>query len=543
MSFNRRWFEAGLMRQPHVQFLWLLVFLLALLLLLAGGRIAAQDEETTFRMTANLIEFGRTTITEQAFTVEPQIYPGFLPSRQPRTLLTTWAVPGRDGNTYPQFMPGQAIVNIPLYLLGRWLSGEPLNLRSVILAHWTTSLFNPIVIALTGWLIALFASRLGFSQRLSLGLGLAYALCTMVLPYTGTYFSEPLIALLILLAAYTVYAARAAAHVLWWLAAAGTALGLTVFIRERSAFMILPFVVYLYLCQRRVWWRGWAAFFAPPAVFGVVIGLFNWSRYGSPLTFGFSALQHTSFTTPLLLGLYGLLISPGKGLLLYNPIAWAGLIGLVIMFRTRPREAILFMFIMLAELLFFAMYEFWTGGWNWGPRYIMPVLPLLVLAAGEWVHVHPTRLRKTILVALCVVGFVLNLPAVLVDHSRYLVDFGERDPQHYLDRSILNLADSPLAQQWPMVFEVAGLYSRPAARQAAQESVNEHLNVYSGDGTLESLSTHTLWFDEFFRLNTPDFWFIHLPLLGFSPVSVGLLALVLLSVALFSAWKVWLMLK
>jgi hypothetical protein len=352
-----------------------------------------------------------------------------------------------------------------------------------------------------------------------------------------------LIALLIALAAYAGYATRGSAREMWWLGMAGVALGLAVFTRERSVIMIPPFILYIYLCRRRVLWRGWLAFFAPLAVFGFVIGAINWTRYGSPLTFGFSALQHTTFTTPIILGLYGLLISPGKGLVLYNPIAWAGFIGLAIMFRTRRKEAILFALIVLAELLFFATYEFWTGGWNWGPRYIMPVLPLLVLAAGEWVHVKPTRLRKTILIALCVIGFVLNLPAVLVDHSRYLVAFGERDPQHYLNRSILNLPDSPITQQWPMVFEVADLYAQPAAWQAAQETVNAHLNGYTGDGPLESLSTHALWFDEFFRLNTPDFWFVHLPLLGFSPLLVGLFALALLGVTVFSAWKVWLMLR
>jgi hypothetical protein len=527
----------------RVPFVSLLIFLLALLLLTAGGRIAPQDEETTFRVTANLIEYGRTTITDQEFTVEPQPYSGFLPSAQPRTLLTTWAVPGRDGQKYPQFMPGQAIVSIPLYLIGRWLSGVPLTLRSVILAHWTTSLFNPIVIALTGWLVAVVASRLGYARRLSIGLGLAYALCTMVVPYSGTYFGEPVIALLILLAVYAVYAAHGGRRASMWLFVAGTSLGLTVFIRERSAIMIPPFIVYVYLCRRRVLWRGWAAFFTPLVLFAAIIGLLNWSRYGSPLTFGFSALQHTSFSTPVVLGLYGLLISPGKGLLLYNPIAWAGFIGLAIMFRTRRKEAILFALVILAELLFFAVYEFWTGGWNWGPRYIMPVLPLLVLAAGEWVHVNPTRLRRGILVALCVIGFGLNLPAVLVDHSRYLVSFGEHDPEHYLDRSILSLADSPLTQQWPAVLEVASLYTQPATWQAARAAVTGHLNDYSGDGSLESFSTHALWFDEFFRLNTPDFWFIHLPLLGFSPVSVGLLAVVLLSVTIFSAWKVGLMLR
>ncbi len=532
-----------MIRLRSIPFVWLLIFLVSGLVLTAGGRIAPQDEETTFRMTANLIEYGRTTITEQTFTIAPQTYPGFLPGAQPRTLLTTWAVPGRDGQIYPQFMPGQAIVSIPLYLLGRWLSGGPLTLQSVIIAHWTTSLFNPIVIALTGWLIAVFASRLGYSQRLSLGLGLAYALCTMVLPYSSTYFGEPLIALSILLAAYAVYVARGDRRAVMWLIVSGVSLGLAVFIRERSAIMIPPFILYVYLCHRRVLWRGWAAFFAPLLVFAGIIGFLNLSRYGSPLTFGFSALQHTSFSTPLMLGLYGLLISPGKGLLLYNPVAWVGFVGLAIMFRTRRKEAILFALVILAELLFFAVYEFWTGGWNWGPRYILPVLPLLVLAAGEWVHVNPTHLRRTILAALCVIGFVLNLPALLVDHSRYLVSFGERDPQNYLERSILSMADSPLTQQWPTVFELAGLYTQPATWQAAREAVSEHLNDYTGDGSLESLSTQALWFDEFFRLNTPDFWFVHLPLLGISPVIAGLLALTLLGVVILSAWKVGLMLR
>lgn len=83
----------------HIPFLWLLIFLLALLLALAGGRTAPQDEETAYRMAANLIEFGRFTITTQDFTLAAQTFPGFIPRSQPRTLITTWAGPGSDGRT------------------------------------------------------------------------------------------------------------------------------------------------------------------------------------------------------------------------------------------------------------------------------------------------------------------------------------------------------------------------------------------------------------------------------------------------------------
>ncbi|MBI5564946.1 MAG: hypothetical protein HY870_08630 [Chloroflexi bacterium] len=512
--------------------LWLLIFLLTVLLLTASGRLAPQDEETTYRTTANLIEYGRWTITAQTIIVEPQAYPGFLPQVASRELLTTWAVPGRDGQLYPQFAPGQSLVAIPLYLIGRLFGGAP-SLSAVLLTRFTTSLFNPILIALTGWLLALFAARLNFSPRLSMAVGLAYALGSMALPYTRTYFGEPLIAFMIVLAAYALYRVKAEridrVDIDRWLLVSGSALAIAIFARERSAIMVPAFLIYTASIIGREW-RRWVLWLLPTAIVGLLIGLMNWSRYGSPLIFGFSALQHTTFNTPLLLGLYGLLLSPGKGLLFYNPIVWAGLIGLVSMWRRRRAEAVLLILIIVAEIGFFAVYEFWTGGWNWGPRYILPIVPLLILAAGAWVQANPTRVRRASVGALIVIGVAVNLPAVVVDHSRYLVEFGERDPGQYLNRSILNMADSPLTQQWPRVFEMANLYAQPGTWAAAREAAGTQLQAFPGGTDLETISTRLMGLDEFFRLNVPDFWFIHGLLLGFPPMPIALSVLLLLSV-------------
>jgi hypothetical protein len=297
--------------------------------------------------------------------------------------------------------------------------------------------------------------------------------------------------------------------------------------------MVPAFFVYAVPIIRRDW-RRWLMWLFPLAIVGGLIGLMNWSRYGSPLTFGFSVLQHTTFSTPLLLGLYGLLLSPGKGLLFYNPIVWAGLIGLVSMWRRWRAEAVLFVLITVAEIGFFAVYEFWTGGWNWGPRYILPLVPLLILAAGAWVQTNQTRLRRTIVGGLIGLGVVVNMSAIPVDHSRYLVEFGERDSAQYLNRSILNLADSPLTQQWPTVFEMASLYAQPGTWSAAREAVITHLHAFAGGGDLETISTHVMWVDEFLRLNGPDFWFVHLIVLGFPPIPIALIALSLVSVAVLA---------
>ena len=523
-------------RFRQIPFLSLLICLLAILLLTSGGRIAPLDDETTYRTAGNLLEYGRLSITQQTITLEPQTFPGFVPRVQPREWPTTWAAPGRDGRLYPQFTPGQSLLEMPLYLLGRMFAGAPTTWQAVAATRFTISLFNALIIALTGWLMAWFGKALGFSNRLSTVLGLTYGLGTMAVAYTHTDYSEPTLTFGILLAAYVAYRTRDdRQHLLRWLVVAGTALGAATFIRERSAIMLPAFFLYVLLTQRKMRLSGWLALMLPIGVGGVIIGLENWLLYGSPTTFSFSTLQHTSFTTPILLGIYGLLFSPGKGLLIYNPIGWIGLLGLIGMLRRLPAEALLFGLTFIVEVAFFATYEFWTGGWNWGPRYIMPVLPLLLLAAGEWVHVQPSRVRQVVFTTLCLAGFVLNVPAALVDHSRYLVSFGERDPDQYLTRSTLQLDASPLVQQWPMLIEVAALSAQPQAWATARQEIETHLRSYTGPYDLESLSTRLLWVDEFMRLNLPDFWFVHLWLLGASLPILVLSVLALLLVAVASA--------
>ncbi|CAG0936232.1 hypothetical protein TFLX_05098 [Thermoflexales bacterium] len=523
----------------RVPYLWLLIFLLALLLLVAGGRIAPQDEETTFRMTANLLEYQRLTLTTQDFTLHPQTFPGFLPREQPRTLITTWAGPGTDGQTYPQYTHAQSLFEIPLYWVGRLLGGDATTLTGVALTKFTTSLLNAILISITGWLTAIFASHLGLSRRLSVLLGLTYPLATMALAYVDTNFSEPLLALAMLLAAYLVYQARFD-HPLRHLAFAGAALGLAVYTRERSVILLPPFLLYVFLTQPRYSMKKWLAFLLPIGIAGVLIGLWNWQRFGSPLVTSYAAWQpETGFGTPLVVGAYGLWLSAGKGLLLYNPIAWLGLLGVRSLWWRDRTLTILIGLSLIIPTIFFARYDLWTGGWNWGPRYLLPLLPLLILTAGVWVHAHPSRLRCGALLAVCVLGLALNLPTVLVDHSRYLVDAGERDPEQFLKRSLLQFEASPLTQQWPAVLELARVYQQPEVWTTVQGTLDRRLQGYSGGTDLESLSTELLWVDEFLRLNVPAPWLFRLILLGYPRWGIGLAVSLLLVLLVTTGYALW----
>jgi hypothetical protein len=527
-----------MLRQAHVPHFWLLIFLLAVLLLMAGGRVAPQDEETAFRMTANLLA-GRLTITNQTVTLAAQTYPGFLPAR-PHTFITTWSGPGIDGQIYPQYTHAQSLFEVPLYLLGRMLGGAPLTLSSVELTKFTTSLLNPILIALTGWLVAVFAGRLGLSYRLSVVLGLAATFATMTLPYIDTNFSEPLLTVAMLAATYAIYCARFDPR-LRYVLSAGAGLGLVLYTRERSIIFLPPFFIYFLVTQPRRQWLRWLVFLIPIGIAGGLIGAWNWIRFGSPLITSYAAWQPgTGFGTPIIAGVYGLWLSAGKGLLIYNPIGWLGLIGLIPLWRRDRSLAMLIGLLLLIPTIFFARYDLWTGGWNWGPRYLLPMVPLLVITAGVWVHSQPVRFRQGTLIAVCLLGVLLNGPAILVDHSRYFVEAGERDPDHYLTRTTVLFEASPLTQQWPAVFEVARLLQQPAAWSAARQIVDQHLQSIEAGHDLESISTRLLWVDEFLRLNLPAPWFFRMLVLGFYPVGViGLVVGVLLLTVIVAGYKLF----
>ena len=50
--------------------------------------------------------------------------------------------------------------------------------------------------------------------------------------------------------------------------------------------------------------------------------------------------------------------------------------------RSYRAEALLFVSIIAIYLFVYATYGIWDGGWAWGPRYLVAIIPFLILPAG-----------------------------------------------------------------------------------------------------------------------------------------------------------------
>jgi hypothetical protein len=98
----------------------------------------------------------------------------------------------------------------------------------------------------------------------------------------------------------------------------------------------------------------------------------------------------TVLQQPLWEGLSGLLISPGKGLLVYTPAMLLPLVVLPVLAFRQPRSlASYLLFWVVASLLMLAKSRLWWGGTGYGPRYLLELLLPMTFAVGMfWQRLH-----------------------------------------------------------------------------------------------------------------------------------------------------------
>jgi len=160
---------------------------------------------------------------------------------------------------------------------------------------------------------------------------------------------------------------------------AGLALGFGVVVRQTSA---LPALLAARWGPRGPRMSGIAL------LGGVLVGalpLFAYQQlaFGSALESGYGAKP---FDAPVLSGLYGLLLSPSRGLFIYEPWTIAGLAGLMLAWRREGHVALRLRGLSiawLATLFLYASYVEWWGGRVFGPRFLDDLAPVVV-AASAW---------------------------------------------------------------------------------------------------------------------------------------------------------------
>lgn len=313
-------------------------------------------------------------------------------------------------------------VNQPysFYGLGTSLALLPLVAAGEVLAHQgqlLIGLLEPVVTAISVLVLYRVLIALGVGERRGVLLALVYGLGTLAWHYAIVVFGEPLVGLgeLLALLAMLTYRRTGQAR---WVAAASAAVGLTVLTRWDSLLLIaLPLTVYAAIVVARraptVRAQGHAALaWALPLTAALALNLgYDWLRYGNPLSGGYA--ETPGFSTPLLTGLIGLLFSPGAGLFVYTPVLLLTPLGYARFFRSWRAEVGLIAVLAVGRILFFA--RWWDfDGHSWGPRYLVPLLPLLLVPLAFIRFGRVLRVMATVLVSA---GVLIQALGILVPYE------------------------------------------------------------------------------------------------------------------------------
>lgn len=215
------------------------------------------------------------------------------------------------------------------------------------------------------------------------------------------------------------------------------------------AILALPLFVPLHTLLRRrsLLWVG-----LPVAASLSFLMWYNNLRFGSLLVAGYHG---QGFHTPLDLGLKGLLLSPGRGLFVYSPLALPGVVGLVYMYVRRQAFAVLGALLILPRLILFAKWGAWAGGLCWGPRFLMPSLPVLIVGAFYLLQMGSkpraaVKAARLVLAMTAILSVPVNLLSVRVPYEQWhgtLVSTQQR--AHYLGDSALIDSGRRPADVWP----------------------------------------------------------------------------------------------
>jgi len=176
-----------------------------------------------------------------------------------------------------------------------------------------------------------------------------------------------------------------------------------------------------------------------------------------PKNSGYGANPGSTLTNPLLQGVFGLLLSPGKGLLWYAFPIVLSFFGWVPFARKHLPEAVFIALLSLPVLALFSLYSFWPGDGSWGPRYLTPALPFLllpILPVVQWVMEDKGRRTKDeepalrgakgrtksdfafyvlrfTFCAVIALGFLFNLLGVMVNFDTYINVVNDDKTRYY----------------------------------------------------------------------------------------------------------------
>jgi hypothetical protein len=394
------------------------------------GRIDIIDGQIRYDVSANWLDTGQPIVTDRF------VIPTSLVLRPPH-------------GAYGAYLAAPSVTPMPFMLLSRLLPGHTTE-RDRFAFTMAGPLFGAAGVGVLVWIYA----HLGLGLRAALAWAAAMAVTTLWWPGSLTVFDQNQHGVFLLAAVALAWQAGRRASVAL-AALAGVMGGVLLCYRETYA-LVLPFAALAVFASSE---EGQAETTRLRATLDRA-GVIRYVLFGAGTSLGvlgFVAFNYWRFGTALIPTVYdrtiifgantlaavlSLVVSPGKSVFLFSAPVILAIAGARALVRRAPMLAAAVAGVSLIHLMLTVQLTFFGGDWTWGPRYLVPLVPLWAIAAPFAV----ARLRRSLVIAVLASGLVVQLLGVSVDYQRFFFEHNLR-PHFWED-------------QWAY-FKRSQLFSRP----------------------------------------------------------------------------------
>jgi hypothetical protein len=326
-----------------------------------------------------------------------------------------------EGHLYSDKAPYQPVLAAPVYQLYRWVGGDPLPSEDGVVhpgggtnyglwwvTLWSATIPAAVLAVVMRRLVARVYPRV--ATRVALGL----ALGTLLLPFATQLFSHVLSALLVALVWFLLRDRPTSKVAI----GAGLILGIGIGVEYSIAAFALIFLIATVVRRQRV---EAVLLSAATVVTAAPILLYNWLVYRDPFTVSYAGhMPH--FQGEGTLGVYNIqppeidqfvrVLAGDRGILVLTPVVLCAVVGGVLAItRKLPTQVDAWVGLSaFAAMVLFSSAITAYGHASPGPRYLVPVLPLLAIPLAEsW-----RRQPKICAICAFIGGFFMLLATITV---------------------------------------------------------------------------------------------------------------------------------
>lgn len=286
-----------------------------------------------------------------------------------------------------------SIFYFPLYKLSTIFNFQ-IKLR--LIKHILTFCSIGLLSAFTGSLIFLLCDFISINKFWSYIVSIALCLGTMSFPYTIAFFGHQIAAGLLFFAFILIFQQKinSGKNGVFSLFIIGFLLGLTLITEYTSILIVFPLCLYYFFVIIKYKTIRLMSYLILPTLGGllplIIMFLYNYVCFGTPFSIGYTYENSEYFRESMSSGLMGIhwpslkilyyeTIFPAKGLFWQSPILILSIVGLFYLFQHKEYwvEGFITIFALCAYFLVNSGYYAWSGGWSFGIRGIIPMLPFL----------------------------------------------------------------------------------------------------------------------------------------------------------------------